>query len=112
MLYGRFALWWYSAGYGTIVRLFVALSIRTVVAILSAAYMVAEILSPPLSKREGRVSLGAWPRKGRTLQSMKVTIPLRRLSPRHTADTPYKVGSTGVWPREDTISCLCTRLTV
>ena len=76
MLYDRFALWWLSAAYGKIIRLFVALSIRTVVAILSAAYMVIAIFSLLLSHGEGREALGICPRK---------------------------VGSTGVRPHEDAI---------
>ena len=76
MLYDRFALWWRSTACGKIIRLFVALSIRTVVAILSAAYMVTAILAPLLANGEGREALGVCPRKG---------------------------GSTGVRPHEDTI---------
>jgi hypothetical protein len=48
--------------------LFVALSIRIVVAFLSAAYMGTKIFSPPLSHGEGSVSLGACPRKRWTVQ--------------------------------------------
>jgi hypothetical protein len=76
VLYDRFALWWHSTACGKIIRLFVALSIRTVVAILSAAYMVTAILAPLLSNGEGREALGVRPRMA---------------------------GSTGVRPHEDTI---------
>jgi len=76
VVYDRFALWWHSTACGKIIRLFVALSIRTVVAILSAAYMVTAIFSPLLANGEGREALGACPRKA---------------------------GSTGVRPHEDTI---------
>jgi len=34
---------------------------------------------------------------------MKATTSLLRSSPRHPADTHYKVCSTSVWPSEDTI---------